>query len=572
MVEKFGFFPNVSTFRSLFPIFRLLNKKAKLKVFQTCTLVILSSFLDLFLIVLLVQLVEPLLDGSVNLNNIIEYKIENFNILTYQIQAQPTISELAFFSIGFSLFYIFVRIKIFEEITKTSIVIAPDLAKKGLRNYLKYPYFFDKDLKNTTIPSLLLGDIERIVTQCFLPLFLLLQAFMLIMASILPVFFEDALATLLIFGCMILIYIVIGKLNNKPNKSLSKAFSSYRSQSLTLINSISENSNTLHTLENKDEIIGNYIKLFQNSLTSQLNINVRSTIPKFILEGSMVIITAILILNSSRISSPLTFLAAFVVAIQRILPSVQQVYRSYITLVASSTQLSNLIKILNKDYLAYGLIRFPRKIKNSVSKSSDDFYINLQNTFTGYSLIIDTSSNSFKSDKFRFTISSPSGLGKTSLLLGLTNFLPNFKGEIIIPNKYYNNTLFLYLSRSSTLLPLSVITNIFPHKAQNQISNKEYNKANNLIHRLNIPVSLDSNFDNIEVLSSGQKARLLLTRAIIIKPTILIIDELIDSLDERNEILVYEILREFLPNTLIINVTHKSLKNYHPNHTKLIKS
>ena len=141
MVEKFGFSPNISIFRSLFPIFKVLNKKAKLRIFKTCLLVILSSSLDLFLIVLLVQLVEPLINGSVNVNEIMQYRIENFKILNLQININPSVSELALFSIIFSLFYIFTRIKIFAEITKTTVEIAPDLAKRGLRNYLQYPFF-----------------------------------------------------------------------------------------------------------------------------------------------------------------------------------------------------------------------------------------------------------------------------------------------------------------------------------------------------------------------------------------------------------------------------------------------
>ena len=413
--------------------------------------------------------------------------------------------------------------------------------------------------------------LKELLLNVFYLYFFFYKLLCLLCASIIPVFFEDVLATVLIFSSMVLIYFIIGKLNNNPNKILSKKFSSNRSQALTLISSVSDNSDSLHLLEDKDEIISNYIDTFQKSLLAQLDINVRSTIPKFILEGSMVIITSILILNSSSISSPLTFLAAFIVSIQRILPSVQQIYRSYITLVASSTQLSNLMKIINNDFLSYGINKFPRTIKNKVNKSSLDFYINVNNFFTGYKLIIDTSNIENNLNKFIFTLSSPSGSGKTSLLLGLTNYLPSFNGEVKVPEKYINNTLFLYLSRSSTLFPLSVITNLFPHKKQKQIKNNELKKAKQLIKKLKVPVSIESNYADITFLSSGQKARLLIIRAIIIKPTILILDEIIDSLDEENEKLVYKIFNDYLPNTLIINVTHKSLKDYHPNHTKLIK-
>ena len=58
-------------------------------------------------------------------------------------------------------------------------------------------------------------------------------------------------------------------------------------------------------------------------------------------------------------------------------------------------------------------------------------------------------------------------------------------------------------------------------------------------------------------LSSGQKQRIALARAIITKPKILILDEATSALDKETEKIIYQSIREFLPKTTIIIINHR---------------
>ncbi|EDL43321.1 ATP-dependent transporter, putative [Plasmodium vivax] len=69
----------------------------------------------------------------------------------------------------------------------------------------------------------------------------------------------------------------------------------------------------------------------------------------------------------------------------------------------------------------------------------------------------------------------------------------------------------------------------------------------------------DKFFHNIneKTLSGGQKQKISLARAIIKKPKILILDEAFSALDSANELKIFSSIKSYLPNSTIINLSHK---------------
>lgn len=62
-------------------------------------------------------------------------------------------------------------------------------------------------------------------------------------------------------------------------------------------------------------------------------------------------------------------------------------------------------------------------------------------------------------------------------------------------------------------------------------------------------------FDN--KLSTGQKQRVSLSRAIIIKPKVLILDEASSAIDYKSEKTIYENIKEYLPETIVILINYR---------------
>jgi ABC-type bacteriocin/lantibiotic exporter with double-glycine peptidase domain len=160
----------------------------------------------------------------------------------------------------------------------------------------------------------------------------------------------------------------------------------------------------------------------------------------------------------------------------------------------------------------------------------------------------------------------PSGSGKSTILdliVGL-NFPTN--GKILIDGEQIDN-----LDKESYLKKIGYVdTNIdlFPYSIKKNvlIFNKEGNQ-NDLINVYNF-VNLKEEINKLNLgqetelqekgalLSTGQKQRLCIARAIIKDPDLIVLDEATSFLDEKNEILILEKLKN-MKNKTIIFATHK---------------
>lgn len=159
------------------------------------------------------------------------------------------------------------------------------------------------------------------------------------------------------------------------------------------------------------------------------------------------------------------------------------------------------------------------------------------------------------------TIVGPSGIGKSTLLKILSKFVVKNSGEIyfegknieeIDDSKYrkqvsyciQNPTLFENTVKDNLLFPFTIL--------DKEVDYKEINK---LLVQLNLPIDIIDK--PIGQLSGGERQRIAIIRNLLMKPKVLLLDEVSDGLDEEAKVLLRELLNNLLKEDVgIISVTH----------------
>lgn len=166
-------------------------------------------------------------------------------------------------------------------------------------------------------------------------------------------------------------------------------------------------------------------------------------------------------------------------------------------------------------------------------------------------------------------IMGPSGSGKSTFLSVLNGFLEEnngfFTGNILFNKKDFKtlkkrdirkdiSTLF----QDSLVFPLSVEKNLtyVMEFYEGKIKNKD-EKIKNLLEAVNLYKEVKDNLKmSANKLSGGQKQRLAIARMLTTEPKILIFDEPCSSLDEKNTLVIENLLKKLKEKYTIIISTH----------------
>jgi ABC-type bacteriocin/lantibiotic exporter with double-glycine peptidase domain len=156
----------------------------------------------------------------------------------------------------------------------------------------------------------------------------------------------------------------------------------------------------------------------------------------------------------------------------------------------------------------------------------------------------------------------PSGSGKSTLVQIIAGQFPEGSHQKAISTDNYSTQQILdsclYLSGDDPVLPESLVTNMTLRKSGDHVRLIEYlRNIWNDEHR-SLDDYLDRNLVNLSMtMSSGQLQRLLFGRAVYAQPRLLILDECFSSVDHQTDQWIVSHLKEFLPKTLIILISHR---------------
>lgn len=147
-------------------------------------------------------------------------------------------------------------------------------------------------------------------------------------------------------------------------------------------------------------------------------------------------------------------------------------------------------------------------------------------------------------------ISGPNGSGKTTLIKAILGILPVSEGHILFAKEKENGSLIGYVpqknSVSESYFPATVkeiiSTGLLASKKGIKIISKsDYVKVDSILEKLHIMELRDK---NIGSLSGGQYQRVLLARALVNEPRLIILDEPTSALDPLIRDELYSLLAE----------------------------
>lgn len=156
-------------------------------------------------------------------------------------------------------------------------------------------------------------------------------------------------------------------------------------------------------------------------------------------------------------------------------------------------------------------------------------------------------------------ISAPSGYGKSTLIRAVTGLWPHARGSAS-----YDRERALTLSQKP-YLPLGSLREAlwYPHPVDHE-AEAELRLAMQKIGLQHLSEQLDEERDWSQTLSVGELQRCAFVRALLARPAVLFLDESSSALDAANEARCYQLLKQALPETILISVGHNaSLERFH---------
>lgn len=150
-------------------------------------------------------------------------------------------------------------------------------------------------------------------------------------------------------------------------------------------------------------------------------------------------------------------------------------------------------------------------------------------------------------------ITGPSGCGKSTLLRTLAGIWPYADGTATLPGK--GKLLFI---PQKSYLPIGTLREALLYPGLAGSSDEELRQvlADCLLPHLADKLHIAMNWG--QVLSLGEQQRVAFARALIQQPHWLFLDEATSALDEKNEQMLYQLIRNRLIRTAVISVGHRS--------------
>ena len=478
------------------------------------------------------------------------------------------------FLLGVVVFLILITTITFKFLTfyiqlKFTSLLNHKIAKRFVEGYLHQPYSWFLNRHSADLGKNILSEINFVISRGITPMIDLVKQSVIAFAIIITLFFVDPILTIVIgltFGISYgLIYLVIrtfalgiGQKRVEATKwiftSITEAFGAIKEIKVTgheqsYINRFSKPSLVLSRISVLAAVI--------------------SILPRFVLEaitfGGMLLVVLYLMMQSGNFSAALPVIALFTYAGYRLMPTLQQIYSSLVTLRFVGPALDALYKEL-------------KSLKTSNFDQTDNVplikkNITLKNINFNYA---NSSRTTLKNINFNIPaktsvgIIGSTGSGKTTLVDIILGLLQPQQGLLEVDGKEINNSNSKSWQRSIGYVPqhiflsdYTVAANIAFGVHNDQIDYEAVERAAKIakLHEFitsELPQKYQTTIGERGIrLSGGQRQRIGIARALYNSPKVLILDEASSALDNDTEKQVMNEIKKLEKDITLIMIAHR---------------
>tara|TARA_B100000579_G_scaffold432853_1_gene450480 strand:+ start:351 stop:2135 length:1785 start_codon:yes stop_codon:yes gene_type:complete len=483
-------------------------------------------------------------------------------------------NEQFLFALGVLAFAVLVFSLIFKALTTYAQLLFVEMreysvGKRLVEGYLQQPYSWFLNRHSADLGKTILSEVQLVNRNGMRPLMELIAQGMVIIALItLLIIVDPKLAMVVGFslvGIYGFIFYFIRKYLNKIGlerlennelrfKSVSEAFSATKEVKFGGLEQT-------------------YLKSFSNAskifARTQASSQIVSQLPRFILEGiafgGILLILLYLIAESGSFNTALPVISLYVFAGYRMMPALQQIYRSFTELTFVGPSLNKLhddLKDLKPftDNQDHGILSFKKTI-------------NLKNICYNYP---NTSRTAIKDINLTIPVKSTVGLigstgsGKTTTVDIILGLLEAQKGNLEVDGEIITKHNLRSWQRSIGYVPQhiylsddTVAANIAFGKKFEDINQEMVEKASKIanLHDFvidELPKQYQTTIGERGIrLSGGQRQRIGIARALYDNPQVLILDEATSALDNQTEKAVMDAVNNLSKNITIILIAHR---------------
>jgi putative ATP-binding cassette transporter len=157
-------------------------------------------------------------------------------------------------------------------------------------------------------------------------------------------------------------------------------------------------------------------------------------------------------------------------------------------------------------------------------------------------------------------VTGPSGCGKTTLLESLAGLWPHASGLVRFPIDV-RQVMFVSQLPYIPLGDLRAVTS-YP-RPDGEIDDGRIQQALLKVALPHLVIRINEIKDWAKVLSVGEQQRIAFARILLVRPKVVFLDESTSAMDEGLELMLYRLIREELPESILVSVSHRETVEQH---------
>ena len=466
-----------------------------------------------------------------------------------------------------------IRILLLWSSSRLTSSSGSDLSIEVYRRILYQPYYMHVTLNSSDIISSITNKVNGVVFGVILPLLTLLNSILLLFSILIALFIINPLVAsiaIVVFGIS---YFLTAWFARRRLQRNSKTIVLQQSKTIKILQ---------ESLGGIRDVILDSTQLLYSNFFRDADIPLRRAtadnnfigqFPRYAMETIGIIMIAVLAFFLSRqpggIETALPILGAMGIGSQRLLPALQQIYSSWVSIVGNYTQLNDIIDVLEQP-LPKELTQPPRfKFKDNLKISNLHFRYNNDSPWILDGIELNISKGS------RIGFIGTTGTGKSTLLDVIMGLLLPTKGEILVDNQKLVGDKLRAWQRNIAHVPQNIYladTTLSENIAFGVPSEHiDMNRVRYAAKLAQIDEFIESNFEGYDAfvgergiqISGGQRQRIGIARALYKQAEVLIFDEATSALDSNTEQDVMSAIDGLNRNLTILIIAHRltSLKD-----------